>query len=282
MIIGSYPLDIPGSPAAFDPEFYTRTYSDLGGLHLDPYGHYQQIGQVEGRYKCNSQLSAHEALLRRIAIFEERFYRSKARLHDKENAAVHYLLNWRTSSEPSANFEGKFLAPYYPEIGLNAPPAIAYAVLKDAGWPVYRSRSEALRVAKLLLNSGSFDAGFYRKRTGRRGDDLAQALHYVIVGERLGLDPSPHFQVATYARQTPNLVAGGGANLLLDYISVGRAEGRIARLPSQPRLVGRSRTNGNKPCVLVVTHEASRTGAPILAFNIAEQLKPVTASWCSC
>ncbi|CAG9213007.1 Alpha-L-Rha alpha-1,2-L-rhamnosyltransferase/alpha-L-Rha alpha-1,3-L-rhamnosyltransferase [Paraburkholderia sabiae] len=82
------------------------------------------------------------------------------------------------------------------------------------------------------------------------------------------------FNEAYYVRRYAD-VARTGADPYQHFISFGRAEGRKG---APPKLVLREvrHADGNRsarPTVLVVSHEATRTGAPILAWNICRQLR---------
>ncbi|PVX82311.1 rhamnan synthesis F family protein [Paraburkholderia unamae] len=80
------------------------------------------------------------------------------------------------------------------------------------------------------------------------------------------------FDAEYYLRRYPDV-----KNAQLDpyrhFAEHGRAEGRTGR-PAQLKL--RANVDGMRPgrdCVLVVSHEASRTGAPVLAWNICRELR---------
>ena len=79
------------------------------------------------------------------------------------------------------------------------------------------------------------------------------------------------FDAAWYLEQYPD-VAAAGIDPLRHYLDYGRHEGRFG---AQPRIDFEVVDNGYDPAretVVVVSHEASRTGAPILALNIIEGL----------
>lgn len=64
-------------------------------------------------------------------------------------------------------------------------------------------------------------------------------------------------------------VAASGAPAVQHYIDYGRHEGRIYRTPSEMDV---SRFDMNKPTCIIVSHEASLTGAPVLSLNLAKTL----------
>ncbi len=80
------------------------------------------------------------------------------------------------------------------------------------------------------------------------------------------------FDANWYLKQYPD-VAAAGVDPLRHYLDYGRHEGRFG---TAPRVDAEVMDNGYDPAkqtVVVVSHEASRTGAPILALNIIEGLR---------
>ena len=124
-----------------------------------------------------------------------------------------------------------------------------------------------------VLDTGLFDAAAYRA-TARLGavSDLAAAEHYVARGEREGLRPNPHFDPAVYA-DLHREVAGSDIGLLIHYARYGRTEGRTALFePERDIRPGARPFDPSRPTLLLACHEASRTGAPILGWNLARHL----------
>jgi glycosyltransferase involved in cell wall biosynthesis len=215
------------------------------------------------------ELAVSRRLLETGGLIDEQVYRAAARIEPDVNAADHYLtVGWREGIEPGPQFEGAFLAPYYRSIGFAGPPAITYLRLREHAWAVYAMRHQAEALARLIRSSGWFDETSYAAAVG----DLAgldPVLHYVIVGERMGLAPSGGFDPVYYADRYPDVAH---VCRLAHYLTGGRAEGRRP-LPLAVTLgFDRSRLKPNRRTVLLVVHEASRTGAPILAYNVAKRL----------
>ena len=124
-----------------------------------------------------------------------------------------------------------------------------------------------------VLDTGLFDAAFYRTAAALGAvSALEAAEHYAAVGEASGLRPNPDFDSGVYAAIHRDVVATG-ANLLVHYALHGRAEGRAVSFDVTPHLrPGRRPFDPQKKTVLLACHEASRTGAPILGWNLARQL----------
>lgn len=125
-------------------------------------------------------------------------------------------------------------------------------------------------LAAQIRQSGLFDATQYSNAMGFNLADVDPALHYLLLGEPHGVRPSQHFDPDYYANCYPD-VAASGMSYLLHYLMDGRTEGRPAAAPdvrhSNPAGADPSREN-----VIMVVHETSRTGAPILGWNIALHL----------
>ena len=124
-----------------------------------------------------------------------------------------------------------------------------------------------------VLETGLFDAPRYRELAGLGAvSDLAAAEHYVTLGEAQGLRPNTHFDPLVYADLYRD-ISGSGMGLLLHYARYGRPEGRITQFdPEADVRAGRRAFVPERKTVLLVCHEASRTGAPILGWNLARQL----------
>ncbi|WP_093154530.1 rhamnan synthesis F family protein [Thalassobaculum litoreum] len=122
-----------------------------------------------------------------------------------------------------------------------------------------------------IRESGLFDPAFYAltKEAEEQGRDPLE--HYLEAGEPLGIAPSAGFEPDYYARRYPDVLESG-IGLLRHYALFGRAEGRQGVSPAT-RMVVKDMTTSARKRVLVVLHEASRTGAPILGWNIARDLQ---------
>jgi glycosyltransferase involved in cell wall biosynthesis len=124
--------------------------------------------------------------------------------------------------------------------------------------------------ASRIRESELFDESFYREQAGLKGSPLDYVLHYLLIGEPSGLSPSAEFDPAYYAWRYFD-VTNAGLSCLWHYEVNGRRESRQGRSPVRPR-VGRQPENPLRDNVIIVVHETTRTGAPILGWNIAERL----------
>jgi glycosyltransferase involved in cell wall biosynthesis len=123
----------------------------------------------------------------------------------------------------------------------------------------------------LIRGSTLFDAKTYDWAVAAAAQGLDPALHYVLMGERQGLKPSSGFDPTYYGERYPDVAAWGG-NRLGHYLEAGRSEGRRALPIAGTLSLPIAKIKPERPTVLVLIHEASRTGAPILGWNIAREL----------
>lgn len=204
-------------------------------------------------------------------LLDEPWYREQTGARGYDDPAGHYVnAGWRAGLEPNPAFPGSFFLPYFAEAGLHGPPAVTWITLKSAGWAVYDSREQVEAVAAAVRESGLFDESSYVARANLAGKDLDPATHYVLAGERLGIAPSPLFDPSYYAARNTDV---GAVNLLLHYVRHGLAEARRALpMPPPPKTENPQRFDPLKENILFVVNNASRTGAPILGWNIGTRL----------
>ncbi len=113
-----------------------------------------------------------------------------------------------------------------------------------------------------------------------RGDNLARDVTAVPINNvPASIVASPDeiardsFDADFYLQMYPDL-AFSGMDPLEHYRRYGRYEGRLACLPQLPGLDTLSSLQAHKDTVFVVCHEGSRTGAPILGYNLIRYLLP--------
>ena len=211
-------------------------------------------------------------LIAESGVFDPEYYcRAAGRITDTTPVEHYVLYGWREGLEPSAHFEGRWLYLYFASAGLHDPPALTYATLQAAGEPVFATREAAERAAQTIRPSDLFDAESYAARVGNI-EGLDPALHYVIIGERLGYAPSAKFDPSYYLKRYPD-VRPHSTCLLEHYLTTGKKEGRRALCVASELTFDRARIDPDRETILIVSHQASRTGAPILAYNIAKRLR---------
>ncbi|MDP7150630.1 MAG: glycoside hydrolase family 99-like domain-containing protein [Paracoccaceae bacterium] len=91
------------------------------------------------------------------------------------------------------------------------------------------------QTVRAVLRHGGFDRRFYRTTYCHLPalHRLFCLLHYASVGERAGLQPSAEFAPRDYLRLNPD-VARAGVPALWHWLTLGRGECRLIRLPDPP------------------------------------------------
>jgi hypothetical protein len=223
-------------------------------------------------YRSDEDCEADCTLLHESGLLDVAVYRAAAGLEPGANAVQHYLLHgWRANLEPNPTFDGHFLYPYYRSAGFYGPPALTFLLLRAAGWPVYATRAQAQATAAIIASSALFDRVAYAARAGRL-NNLDPVLHYVVVGEQMGFAPSSGFDPEYYRDRNPD-VSAAAINCLGHYLTYGSAEGRRPISVAATLTFDRRRLDESRETILLLVHEASRTGAPIIAYNIAHALQ---------
>ncbi|WP_262689460.1 rhamnosyltransferase WsaF family glycosyltransferase [Kordiimonas aestuarii] len=216
-------------------EWYGRTYAMEKTKPFDLALHFVSHGAQAGN--------------RPNPLFNPAHYAEQTGISDPVEAVLHFAeKGWKLGFNPSKSF---LVEPYleaYPDIaesGVN--PLLHYlrygrvegrrsfSLTVESVWrftalemalPADEEISRSLRaVASKIEKSKLFDQSFYIAEYGLLLDARAitqPALHYAVVGERLGLRPNPYFDVDYYAKHAK---VRGRKNLLLHYLDKGWKRG---------------------------------------------------------
>ncbi len=256
----------------FDREFYMAAYPDVAVSGAEPEAHYKEFGRYEGRYPNIDLLVDDSDSVRNSGLFDESFYRATYGVSITEDAIEHYLTTgFRSGCDPYFGFGESTLHPYYASIGKFGAALVTYVNRDLTGLPVC-SGPDALSMAGALHTSDFFNAEYYTSQINGFDVNLDPALHYVIVGESMDIDPNPNFDLQYYRRRNSDLVEHRVC-LLVHYIYGGHAEGRRTQPFSATEFKKPIVLDPARETVLVSAHQATRTGAPILGYNIIERLK---------
>jgi ubiquinone/menaquinone biosynthesis C-methylase UbiE/glycosyltransferase involved in cell wall biosynthesis len=267
----------------FDESHYLKQVPSAAESGITPLEHYRTIGWRKGH-------NPH-------ALFDVGWYLSENRDVDEAGAEplLHYLeQGWKEGRNPHPLFDVKrYLAEntdvaqagieplcHYCEYGRKDGRYIHPApfVDKESYLKSYLDVAKAgldphgADLAALLRSSGFFDGDAYDAAANARAQGFDPALHYVFLGEEQGFKPSPAFDPVYYGERYPDIAAWGG-NRLGHYLETGRAEGRRALPIADTLMLPVAEIEPDRPTVLMLIHEASRTGAPILGWNIARALR---------
>lgn len=240
-------IGIIKSSHVFSEEYYKSNYPDVAGQSFDPLRHYCVHGWHEGRNPC--------------AEFDTLFYISENPdvVESGMNPLVHWILHGRQegrrglpSSHGNANTKKNHvtnvdLSPRGNEVDYN-----------------------------IILSSGEFDEEYYLKNNPDIVHSSMNALkHFSKFGWKEGRNPSAKFHTRFYMENNSD-VSDGGINPFVHWLLYGKNEGR-AGTPD----LGRNETwrvDGKffNPSIIFVSHEASRTGAPIVLLSMLRWIKENT------
>jgi glycosyltransferase involved in cell wall biosynthesis len=118
-----------------------------------------------------------------------------------------------------------------------------------------------------------FDESFYALSGEARKQGMRPFDHYIKQGEALGYAPSARFDPKYYAKRYPDVASAHGG-LLKHFVRHGLAEGRTGVPPRYEVACATAGIRKNRPTILIVLHEATRTGAPVLGWNLIGRLAP--------
>jgi glycosyltransferase involved in cell wall biosynthesis len=217
--------------------------------------------------------SSDRDLLAISRLLDTEWYQKQSSLPHGRDPVDHYLaVGWQNGIDPYNGFESDFLRPYYEASGHSGAPILTWLELSSMeGRRPPTCQREAEYLAARLKHTALFDEDYYRQTL--RGD-LDPALHYVLIGELIGYQPSRLFDPQFYLDLYEDI---GRRDLspLDHFIEHGTREGRRP-LPVSKRLSFPPVCDSSRPTVLLLVHDASRTGAPVLGWNIVRALSHST------
>ncbi len=258
--------------AGFDPASYRQFYPDVARTGISSLLHYERHGRRENRYCGMAALRADAERIERSGLFDRRTYawrrgRPPMRgLSDIED----YLIRRDTPVPAVAGFDSDAYELMYPDcLKGYAAPILHYL---DAGLKQDRVFSREELARRKELARPWFNARFYLAQLPPDAPVDDPLEHYLLEGARQGLAPAPDFCVDYYSRRYPDLAAMS-SDLFLHFAAFGAAEGRVGR-PDFAGMASRGKKafEAGKPTVLVTSHEASRTGAPLVALTVGDHL----------
>jgi hypothetical protein len=264
----------PNGNALFDKAFYLRTYGAEVAEGSDPFLHFVLTGAKLFRYPGNDVLQRDVHIVKSMGRFDEAFY--QAALDEVGEAGAvpslleHYLLHGqKLGLDPNKDFDtGLYSLLAQGEITGACSPYVHYLLNAHKNY-VYGNAVEIATAALALRSMAIFNAETYRKRYGL-GADIDPALHYLILGVRQGAVISDEFDTEYYLSQYPDMLEAP-INPLIHYVRHGKAEGRTGAGNAVSLDAGGQDFDPDRETVLVVSHEASLTGAPIVALNVVRE-----------
>ena len=256
------------SPSAgFDVRLYALLNPDVtqsGGSLLR---HYATYGHVERRYATRAALAKDAEAVEASGLFDAAvFARHHGALPRAGLSLIEAYLAARDGNAPTGNaFDSPFYQTTYPD--MQDYPALPILHFIRTGRAERRLNNAYELQHRIDVCRPGFHEGYYRAQLppGEHPEDALR--HYILDGAQRGFDPAPDFSSEYYQRLYPDM-ASGTLEPFFHYLHWGRTEGRVGK----PDFSAASRRGGrafdlHKPTVMVTSHEASRTGAPLVALN---------------
>lgn len=242
------------------------------------------------------KLSRDAAIIRSSGELEVDFYLNKYRdvAAQKLDPVLHYCAyGWKEGRDPNPRFRSKFYLDMNPDVAAQGMNPLVHWVIygRKEGRPTVPSATEVksgaitasessdpiARDISLLIEFGEFDEAYYASKN----PDVVQAgldmlTHFCVCGWREGRDPNAKFSTKYYLEHNPD-VAAAGINPFTHWLRHGRVEGR--RSITSPLIVEDEWGIGGRafnPSIIFVSHEASRTGAPMVLLAMLKWLKANT------
>jgi len=264
----------------FDPTFYLDHYPDVAEAGMDPLLHFIRYGQFEMRCPSMRRARAELEIIRRSGQFDPYTY-EVSRLEGGvatpsaglDADILDYLIYGAGRNNlPKADFDPLFFALYYEYLLAGRISSFAlYCQHHTKAWCVpnpYYLTDEA----ELIARSPLFDREWYRTTYLADRPSVDEVLHYCTEGFVTGTDPSPKFGSRYYLRRYRD-IQEVEITPLGHYLRNGESEGRLPGLDPAAEIVDGERTfDPALPTVVILSHEASRTGAPIVALGLVQSM----------
>jgi glycosyltransferase involved in cell wall biosynthesis len=269
------------SPSAeFDVHFYRDTNPDVVRAGDSPLTHYLKHGRTERRYPNWRRLRQDAERVEASGLFDARVYAwdrgvpALPGLSDVED----YLALRNHGAPIGTMFDSAFYARAYDDVLDSRPEAYSMPILHyiGVGFAQHRVCTRQQLFQQMDAERSRFNDRYYIAQFRSRFPDAplpADPLqHYILSGSRLGLDPAPDFSADYYLRLYPDMRLCG-MDPFFHFAAHGHAEGRTGR-PDFSSMIspGGAAFDTSKPTILVASHEASRTGAPLVGLNVGARL----------
>lgn len=275
----------------FDPAYYAEANPDVAASGSPLLLHYVRYGRAENRASRalpETGSETPEDLSDAVAMIEESGLFDTASYAGLDEAAAmgltpieHYLRRGEAAGlAPSQAFDPAYYAACNPDVAATGSSLLLHYVRYGrAENRASRSLATAAPVdedgdaaaAQIIEASGLFNPATYEGRDAAAAAGLSPVEHYLRIGEGAGLRPSRHFDPTYYAARYPD-IGRLSIGRLLHYTQYGRYEGRRPLPFAQALGLENLNLDPARASIAVIVHDGSRTGAPILAWNIVGAL----------
>lgn len=255
----------------FDRQYYLDTNTDVAQGEINPLRHYLESGIFEGRVGT----AAEERWLA-VSLLASGLVELPAGISNREDAVEFGIASLRGDVSPQlgVRLDRVFIQNYYPYSRLGHRSQLTlYAELFRSGHPLFLTPELEQSRAELVAD-GQFDIEQYRYDfilpDEGISNDVDPIIYYLTEGWRRFCSPA-YFDDRFYLETYPDILRAK-VQPLLHYTRHGRREGRISRSSLKNRPQFAELISARKPTLLVVMHDCSRTGAPLLALRLCRQL----------
>jgi len=259
----------------FDAQTYRSLNIDASQLSdAQCFVHYVLLGKNQKRYFNRAILRRDASMLRLMPEFDSNWYGSVRTdiLADLDNYDHYLVIGWRQNLPPNRQgFDNELYLACYSDAQESDVPPFLHFLTHKAGR--ISNMVDAKNLVNIIYQSDEFDSALYQIQYPKPiHERLSDILHYICYGVELKLDPNENFSTEYYFRKYPD-IAQSGITPFIHYLTNGRREGRVGQFNAQNYIVtGKCIFDSDKPTILVVCHEATPTGAPILGLRLMEQL----------
>lgn len=227
--------------ASFCASSYLQANPDVRSSGVEPLTHYLSSGEAEGRVAfslADTEITASGSdWLNEIELIEAQFDRNFYLLTNDDvfasgiDPVLHYVQGgWREGRDPAPWFSSEA---YIKTSGLNLDgdenPLGHYLRDRPEG-ALTVEPSTRMVVSDDVRRSLEpyFDAAFYRRQARKEGDlSIDPFIHFMLIGWRKGLDPSPGFSIQAYLKLHED-IAETDKHPLWHFVERGREECRLA------------------------------------------------------
>lgn len=276
------PWTCPNPSSEFSCTFYMNSYLPLFEADTNPLVHYLTKGHRQGFFPNAAAALDDAQLIETTGAVSSELYQHTMQ-HLPENAPVldYVLKGQHYGAKLNHDVDDVFVKRVYGALwGDIGAPLAFFLRNKDKAW-MFGSLDHLGVVSDLIRKCAFFDRDFYMKQAGITDETIDVAAHYAIIGVRERIACHPEFDTDFYLTTYPD-VAEVAVTPVLHYAENGRDEGRLGNSRVVETIIeGGVAPDPDRETIWVFSHEATRTGAPIVALNVVRMMSETynVVSW---
>lgn len=255
----------------FDSDYYVEIYPDVMKENLNPFYHYMRWGALEGRVISEENTNDLIVALLECSLFDEDYFVK----HYKNNtkfSTLEFAVMYCGFFKLNESYDPDFVQEFY-FLNLNKFQR-HFQLSPTKKLSFYQNINELpLEFVELFYGSDLVQLAFYNEqlKTLGYGSEFLKAkrnavIHYICEGASELIDPSEHFSTKGYLLNYPDIKAAN-LNPLAHYLTAGVNEYRVAGGIGE-KIAGKMAFKASEDTVIIVSHEASKSGAPIVGLEL--------------